>query len=133
LGSCDAAAAAATTTVALALLLLPADAMINKESVTMLLLRNADTKQPVRKNPIVVLTILCVVFGEVCVSSRWYAATKRKKTYYSTWNQIKPRWTTAVYLVSCDRTQELGVTLLGRVLSLLCIHTHTTSLLLLLS
>ena len=31
------------------------------------------------------------------------------------WNQIKPRWTTAVYLVSDDRTQELGLTLLGRV------------------
>ena len=29
--------------------------------------------------------------------------------------QIKPRWTTAVYLVSDDRTQELGLTLLGRV------------------
>ena len=29
----------------------------------------------------------------------------------------------AVYLVSYDRTQELGLTLLGRVPSLLCIHT----------
>jgi len=37
--------------------------------------------------------------------------------------QIKPRWTTAVYHVSYDRTQELGLTLLGRVPSLLCIHT----------
>ena len=30
-------------------------------------------------------------------------------------SQIKPRWTTSVYLVSCGRTQELGLSLLGRV------------------
>ena len=34
---------------------------------------------------------------------------------YEQYLQIKPRWTTAVYLVSDDRTQELGLTLLGRV------------------
>jgi len=41
-------------------------------------------------------------------------------------DQIKPRWTTAVYLVSCDRTQELGHTLLGRVPSLLSIQTQAS-------
>ena len=40
-------------------------------------------------------------------------------------NQIKPRWTTAVYLVSYDRTQELGLTLLGRV-PMLALYPHTS-------
>ena len=44
-----------------------------------------------------------------------------EKTYY----QIKPRWTTAVYLVSDDRTQELGLTLLGRV-PMPALYPHTS-------
>jgi len=40
-------------------------------------------------------------------------------------DQIKPRWTTAVYLVSYDRTQELGLTLLGRV-PMLALYPHTS-------
>jgi len=39
--------------------------------------------------------------------------------------QIKPRWTTAVYLVSYDRTQELGLSLLGRV-PMLALYPHTS-------
>ena len=39
--------------------------------------------------------------------------------------QIKPRWTTAVYLVSCDRTQELGLSLLGRV-PMPALYPHTS-------
>ena len=39
--------------------------------------------------------------------------------------QIKPRWTTAVYLVSYDRTQELGLTLLGRV-PMPALYPHTS-------
>jgi len=40
-------------------------------------------------------------------------------------DQIKPRWTTAVYLVSYDRTQELGLSLLGRV-PMLTLYPHTS-------